>query len=63
MFKKKKKFSPEASEINYKNVSLLSQFVDSANKILGRKQSGLDAKKQRKMQKAIKQARTLGILR
>ncbi len=63
MFKKRKKISPEASDINFKNVSLLNQFTDSSNKILGRKQSGLDAKKQRMMQKAIKQARTLGLIK
>jgi ribosomal protein S18 len=63
VFKKRKKYCPEANEITYKNVSLLSQFTDSADKILGRKQSGLDAKKQRMMQKAIKRARTLGLLR
>ena len=44
-------------------MSLLSQFTDSADKILGRKQSGLDAKKQRMMQRAIKRARTLGLLK
>jgi small subunit ribosomal protein S18 len=63
VFKKRKKISPEASDINFKNVSLLNQFTDSSNKILGRKQSGLDAKKQRMMQKAIKQARTLGLIK
>lgn len=63
MFKKRKKYSPEASEIHFKNVSLLSQFTDSADKIIGRKQSGLDAKKQRMMQKAIKRARTLGLMK
>lgn len=51
------------NEIHYKNVSLLGQFTDSADKILGRKQSGLDAKKQRMMQRAIKRARTLGLLK
>lgn len=63
MFKKRKKYSPESDEINFKNVSLLSQFTDGADKILGRKQSGLDAKKQRMMQKAIKRARTLGLMK
>ncbi len=63
MFKKRKKYCPEVIEIHYKNVSLLSQFTDSDDKILGRKQSGLDAKKQRMMQRAIKRARTLGLLK
>lgn len=59
---KKKRQSPELKDIDYKNVSLLSNYVDNANKILGRKLSGLDAKKQRAMQKAIKQARSVGLM-
>ncbi len=58
----KKKNTPELAEITYKNVSLLQSFTDSSHKILGRKQTGLDAKKQRKVQKAIKQARSLGLM-
>jgi len=54
--------NPDASELNYKNVGLLGQYIDSTGKINGRRQTGLDAKKQRTMQKAIKQARALGLL-
>ena len=59
---RKKRQSPDLKDIEYKNVSLLSSYVDSANKILGRKLSGLDAKKQRAMQKAIKQSRSVGLM-
>lgn len=60
--KYKKKNSPELEEITYKNIPLLQSFTDSSHKIMGRKQTGLDAKKQRTMQKAIKQARSLGLM-
>ena len=59
---RKKRQPPELHEIEYKNVSMLSNYTDSANKILARKLSGLDAKKQRAMQKAIKQARAVGLM-
>lgn len=59
---RKKRQAPDLHEIDYKNVSMLSNYTDSANKILGRKLSGLDAKKQRAMQKAIKQARSVGLM-
>lgn len=58
----KRKIAPETGEIDYKNVALLQQFVDSTGKINGRRQTGLDAKKQRAVQKAIKQARSLGLM-
>lgn len=59
---RKKRITPETADINYKNVGLLQSYLDASNKILGRKQTGLDAKKQRALQKAVKQARSLGLL-
>lgn len=59
---RRKKISPELEEIDYKNVPLLRNFVDGSNRILGRKSTGLDARKQRMMQKAIKRARAVGIM-
>ena len=59
---RKRKNMPDMSDIVYKNVSLLQQFVDGTGKIHGRRQTGLDAKKQRAVQKAIKQARSLGLM-
>lgn len=58
----KRRITPELSDIHYRNVSLLMNYLDGTNKILGRKQTGLEAKKQRKMQNAVKQARSLGLI-
>ncbi len=58
----KKKVGPELEEINYRNVSLLQSFTDSTGKIIGRRQSGLPAKKQRQVKRAIRQARALGLI-
>jgi small subunit ribosomal protein S18 len=53
---------PDISEITYKNTELLNYFVDSAGKILGSKLTGFDPKRQRKLQKSIKRARSLGLM-
>jgi small subunit ribosomal protein S18 len=58
----KKRQTPEIEDINYKNIPLLMNYLDGTNKILGRKQTGLEAKKQRKLQNAVKQARSLGLI-
>ncbi|CEG77833.1 hypothetical protein RMATCC62417_12522 [Rhizopus microsporus] len=46
----------------YKNYKLLSQFVSDIGKILPREQTGLSAKNQRKLAKAIKRARAIGLM-
>lgn len=48
--------------IDYKNLSLLRQFISSEGKILCRRLTGLSAKQQRKMATAIKTARVAGLL-
>ncbi|CAG8682354.1 6872_t:CDS:2, partial [Acaulospora morrowiae] len=48
--------------VEYKNFSLLSNFVSDMGKILPRRQTGLTAKNQRKLAKAIKRARSFGLL-
>jgi len=48
--------------IDYKNVVLLRKFITSEGKILPRRVSGLSAKQQRYMTKAIKNARMVGLL-
>lgn len=48
--------------IDYKNVPLLRRFITEQGKILGRRFTGLTAKQQREVTKAIKQARVLGLL-
>jgi small subunit ribosomal protein S18 len=60
--KKKKRNLPNLTEINYKNVGLLSNYVNEAGKIVSHKQSGFDAKRQRLLSKAVKRARVLGLL-
>lgn len=48
--------------IDYKNVVLLRKFITAEGKILPRRLSGLNAKQQRYMAKAIKNARMIGLL-
>jgi small subunit ribosomal protein S18 len=48
--------------IDYKNVVLLRKFITAEGKILARRISGLTAKQQRYMAKAIKNARIIGFL-
>jgi len=48
--------------IDYKNVVLLRKFITSEGKILPRRISGLNAKQQRYIARAIKNARMMGLL-
>lgn len=48
--------------IDYKNIVLLRKFITVEGKILPRRISGLTAKQQRNMAKAIKNARMVGLL-
>jgi len=48
--------------INYKNVDLLRLFITEQGKILPRRLTGVTAKQQRQLAKAVKQARILGFL-
>ena len=48
--------------IDYKNVVLLKKFISPEGKILSRRLSGLTAKQQRAMSKAIKNARMSALL-
>lgn len=48
--------------IDYKNIVLLRKFITMEGKILPRRISGLTAKQQRNMAKAIKNARMVGLL-
>lgn len=60
--KSKNKGSLFQGTIDYKNVVLLRKFLTAEGKILPRRISGLNAKQQRYMGKAIKNARMLGFL-
>jgi len=49
-------------EIDYKNCELLRRFISGLGKIRGKKRTGVCASHQRKLTRAIKQARHLGLL-
>jgi small subunit ribosomal protein S18 len=51
-----------AEEVNYKNVPLLSRFIDPRGRILSRRKTRVSAKVQRRVVKAIKLARHLALL-
>ena len=48
--------------VDYKDVDLLGRFVSERGKILSRRVTGTYAKNQRKVSKAIKRARFMGLL-
>ena len=57
-----RKNPPVSGTIDYKNVVLLRKFITSEDKIVPRRISGLSAKQQRYITKAIKNARMVGLL-
>ena len=50
------------NSLNYKDVSILSNFVNEQCKILPRRLTGLKSKQQKKVTKLIKQARIAALL-
>lgn len=50
------------SSLNYKDVSILSNFVNEQGKILPRRLTGLKSKQQKQVTKLIKQARIAALL-
>ncbi|MCS6782022.1 MAG: 30S ribosomal protein S18 [Gloeomargarita sp. SKYBB_i_bin120] len=48
--------------IDYKDIDLLRKFISEQGKILPRRVTGLTAKQQRQVTRAIKQARILALL-
>ena len=53
---------PEGEKIDYKNINLLQKFVSDRGKIQPRRITGVSAKDQRDLARAIKRARYLGLL-
>jgi small subunit ribosomal protein S18 len=49
-------------EVDYKDTEVLRRFITGLGKIRGRKRTGLCAKHQRQLSKAVKRARHLGLL-
>ena len=52
----------DIQRLDYKDVDLLSQFINAHGRIMGRKRTGLTAKQQRSVEAAIKRARFMGLL-
>jgi len=50
------------NEIDFKNTELLYKFISGLGKIKARKRTGVCSKHQRKLSKAIKRARHMGLL-
>jgi len=50
------------NEIDFKNVQILKKFISGLMKIRAKKRTGVCSSHQRKLAKAIKQARFLGLL-
>nr|YP_002519975.1 ribosomal protein S18 [Ephedra equisetina]YP_009231443.1 ribosomal protein S18 [Ephedra foeminea]YP_009694734.1 ribosomal protein S18 [Ephedra intermedia]YP_009694807.1 ribosomal protein S18 [Ephedra sinica]YP_010048941.1 ribosomal protein S18 [Ephedra monosperma]YP_010207354.1 ribosomal protein S18 [Ephedra przewalskii]YP_010451862.1 ribosomal protein S18 [Ephedra alata]YP_010451929.1 ribosomal protein S18 [Ephedra altissima]YP_010451996.1 ribosomal protein S18 [Ephedra americana]YP_01 len=59
---KKPNLIKSENQINYKNMSLINQFISQRGKILSRKVNNLTCKQQRLISIAIKRARILGLL-
>ncbi|MFA6365504.1 MAG: 30S ribosomal protein S18 [Candidatus Paceibacterota bacterium] len=54
--------SQNAKEIDYKNAELLRRFTSSQAKIIDPRHTGICAKHQRALARAIKRARIMGLL-
>ena len=59
----KPKIDFTADSLDYKNVTLLRQFVTDAGRILPRKYTGLPAHYQRRLNRAIKRARQMLLMK
>jgi small subunit ribosomal protein S18 len=64
MLIQKQKLSPLSinQKIDYKDIDLLKLFITEQGKILPRRATGVTVQQQRKIAKAIKQARSLALL-
>ncbi len=49
-------------EVDYKNTDLLYKFISGQSKIISGKRTGVCSKHQRRLSRAIKRARILGLL-
>ncbi len=58
---KRREVEPE-EPLDYKNVAYLSKFVSPNGRILSRKRTGFSGQNQRKLARAIKNARVVGLM-
>lgn len=58
---KRREVEPE-EPLDYKNVGYLSKFVSPNGRILSRKRTGFSGQNQRKLARAIKNARVIGLM-
>ena len=65
-FQSRKKFcyfkENSITEIDYKNIKLLSRFINDQGKIMPRRIAGTSAKMHRKLVRAIKRARSIALI-
>lgn len=62
MDKNKTEELPQLRYFDYKDVETLKRFLNPHGRILSRRQTRLPAKNQRQLAKAVKYARTMGML-
>lgn len=51
------------TEVDYKDAELLRKFMTDRGKILARRYTGVSSKQQREVKRAIRRARTMGLVR
>lgn len=56
-------FCEGEADLDYKNPESLSKFISDRGKILGRSRTGVCQKHQKRLAKAVKRARHLGMMR
>lgn len=55
-------FIKKNESLDYKDIDALKKYINEQGKILSRRSTGLDTKKQKQVSKSIKKARILGLL-
>lgn len=61
-FKRKRTSQLSESDIDYKNIPLLKEYISEVGKIVPRRITGTSTSVQRELARAIKQARFIGLL-
>ncbi len=61
-FKRKRTSQLSESDIDYKNIPLLKEYINEVGKIVPRRITGASTSVQRELARAVKQARFIGLL-